>query len=161
MTTDEVTTAIVAINEDATVEQIAEAMDKLAFIKQFVKDASAMLESRMLEKIEATKADIQIGPKRYYAGTEKQTRCRDNTKAFIALFDATGGDVEAIARDVLRSDCLKPSAAKQLLGEARYEEHFETTVKPVLKDGAPKKQLLCTDERFVKGTSKAVTQENV
>lgn len=160
MTTEEITTAIVAINEDATPEQIAEAMDKLAFIKQFAKDASAMLESRMLEKIEATGNDITIGPKRYYAGVEKQTKCRDNAKAFSALLDASGGDVEGLARDVFRSDCLKPSAARQLLAD-RFDDYFETVAKPVLKEGKPQKQLLCTDERFVKGTSRNDSQEIV
>jgi hypothetical protein len=159
--TGDVETTIVNVSADATPDQFAAAFELVDAIRDFERRMRLSLKSKMLEQIEQTGRDITIGPRRYYAGVESETRCEDNVAAVDALLDAAGGDLEVVARDCLRSDSIKPSAARLILSAEAFDRLFKTTKRTVLKDGKPttQRQLLCTDERFVRGTSREASQE--
>lgn len=116
----------------------------------------------MLLWILANKRDITIGTKRYYAGTRKESKCRDRVKALDAIMQAAGGDL-GIAADMLCSDPFRAGAARELLPPEVWSDCFEVIEKTKLLDGKPTKEVLEVDERFItdKKNFKEISHEEV
>ena len=85
--------------------------------------------------------NVQTDTARYSVGTVKDTKCRDVRATLEALFEATGGDWEAVAR-CLSSSAWKHGAAREPLGE-KWDECFEVVERMDLKEGKPKKGVQC------------------
>lgn len=143
-----VETSILEINEWTTPEDLGALKDRLTFFAGKIKEMRAMLDAKMLEIIQETGQDIEIGPVRYYAGIDKEKKCKDYKAALVALLDKSGGDMDAVV-GCIASGGLKPGACKSILGDD-FDKYFETVEKDVIKDGKPTKKLLSTNENFTK-----------
>ena len=91
------------------------------------RDEVAAIESAMVDHILTTGRSIVIGETEYRAATKRDTKNRpeEKTRTLLSLFDACGGDLEAVAA-VLCSDPYKPATARGLLPKDEYDACFET-----------------------------------
>ena len=89
---------------------------------------------------------------RHYVGTVKTTKLKPDSKAaaIMAILDATGGDLDAMA-ELLAAQPVKHGACKKVLTEEVWGELFETVEQEDLKTGKPKKALITINSRFLKG----------
>lgn len=127
---------------------MAEVLTKLDTIKRMEKEMRDTFKARMLSWILTNKKDITIGTKRYYAGTRKETKCRDRAYTLDQLLQAAGGDVGVVA-DVLCADPFKPATARLVLSVDEWAKCFNVEAKVKLLDGKPTKEVLDADERFI------------
>jgi len=104
--------------------------------------------------------DLNVSPtKRYYAGTRRERKARENMAVLDAVLEATEGDLEAVT-DALSAQPFKAGHCRTLLGDDLFDDLFETTVKDMMKDGVPTKTLLQADDRFGGRTQKKGLTEN-
>ena len=144
---DETAIARIAAPE-ASLEQIAHAIDVVAAAKARVAEADRLLKSALLEHIEATGRPIVIGDIKYYAGTEKKTVCRDAKQTLEVML--ANQDLQTVA-DCLSANAWKPGAARLALPPEAWDECFTVEERPVLKEGKPTKKLLTINTHFLKG----------
>lgn len=151
----QVAVSLVAVN--SPVEQVMDLREKLAFMAGQIKALQQSMDARLMEWIEANGA-ITIGTRKIYVGTKKDTKCKDLKPALVALLEASGGDWEAFA-ECLSSNAIKYGAAKTVLGEDVWAQHFEVVTKTELKEGEekPVKQLVDFDEKFLPKKTKRTT----
>ena len=133
-------------NGAATREEVIEALNVRAAMKARMKEVDAAFEAAVIAWIQAN-GEIECGDIRYYVGTEKVTRCIDQTTTLWTLLEAGGGDTVA---HCLSSGAFKPGACREVLGEL-WDGHFVTTERPDLKTGKPKRGLRSVDKRFLPG----------
>ena len=155
--------ALAPLDSDSTDEQFAHARDLLDLLKQWTKQRETELETAMLERV-TEKGDLNLDPIRYYAGNEKETKCRDIQKAVVRLLnlalERSEGDLDAAVEklaDVLSTNAVKYGAARKWLAEVGaaevFDELFEVTEKTVLKEGKPSrngKTLQKVDTRWIR-----------
>ncbi len=135
---------------DCPVDTIAELLNKLAFMKQRISATEKVFKGRLLERI-AEHGEFTIGTVRYYAGNKKETESRNDEATAVACLELAGGDIAAMFRDFISKGPFKHgNIRKQLNDDAKFNELFEVTTKPVLEQGKPTKQLLSADERFIR-----------
>jgi hypothetical protein len=90
----------------------------------------------------------------WYLGEDKSTKCKDPGVTFMALLEATGGDVAKIT-ECLSSNAFKYGAMRNLFtqvlgdeaGAKRWDDCFEIKTKDTLEEGG-EKQLKKFDGRF-------------
>ena len=142
-------TQIVATQDDA--ESVVDRLGQLDVLMSAARQLKDNLEQAVIEWIEEH-GDLHVPGMsvRYYAGIRKSTKCTDVPKAFLALLEASGGDLDK-ALGTLASGAIKHGAARGLLAEAVFDSLFVTEEKPELKEGKPRKSLIRVDERFARG----------
>jgi len=94
--------------------------------------------------------DIQFGSKRWYVGTTKKVKAKDDARVLETLLDETGGDMSLICSQYMSSNAWKQGAVKALIGDERHAELFETTIEEDPKTGKPKQSVKCIDEDLMK-----------
>jgi hypothetical protein len=123
--------------------------DAVKFHAEEIRRLKALAEKAIIEWIE-NHGDLNAGNGvRYYVGKDKKTKCRNVPGAIDALLTAVGGDMARFA-EVLSSDAIKHGAAAKILDEAVWDNLFEVTYEPDLKEGSNKK-LMKFDAKFAKG----------
>lgn len=148
MTPAECVEIIVTVGDALTVDQVATLVNRVQWFKDQTKEADTTLKGFMVEWLDQPGRSLEIGTKRYYVGDKKKTVCNDTAKALEALLEMNGGDFEAMA-DQLSSQPIKHGAARNVLGDELWKEHFTVLVEKDLKTGKPVKQVKEIDERFV------------
>lgn len=142
-----------AIEADARAEQCAQVMDRLAFLKQRIKEAEEAIRPVLIRWIEETGRSIGMGDGSYwYAGYAKETNCIDVAATLERVFVLSEGDF-AKAALFLGSSPFKYGAIRQAIGDAgQFDKLFETTEKTSLKRGGGpvEKQLIKADPRFAR-----------
>lgn len=134
-----------AINPDTPVEVIADVLNRLQVIKQRAREAEALIEERLVERIKES-GPFVVGTTKYYVGVKRTTRCVDVPGALDALLAATGGDWSALAQ-LLAAQPVKHGAARGVLDEATWGRLFKVEEADTLKEG----ELQKADTRFLKG----------
>ena len=122
---------VLAINEDMSTDEVLAVTEAVDALYERVKEVRAMRDEAMVKYLQ-NRGDLTVGETVYTAGKEKRVKCRDNAAAFLAVADAAGGDIDAIS-DVLASGAWKYGATRALLGDEKFDEHFETTFTDVVK----------------------------
>lgn len=138
---------ILAVTEEATVEQIAEAKNRIDFLRERLKELKALYDVRV-EQVVTARGPITVGDIRYYLGDESDTVCRNKGSALETCLELANGDMDALCRDFLAANPFKHGSIKRAL--ARFAELFEVVKKPVLKEGKPVKKLIAVNEAFVR-----------
>jgi hypothetical protein len=148
ITVRDVERQILTIGENATVEQVQEAITRVDWFMGMAREMKAKLEQALIEYIEAN-GDITIGTVRYYVGHPKETKCVNVAGAVEALLQATGGDFEKVC-ECLSGSAVKPGATRKVLPEDVFAGLFETTEKVTLEEGKPKKAVQKIDTKYLK-----------
>jgi hypothetical protein len=144
MSTDirEIEAGVWTITADTPVEQIADVLGKLEWITRKTKEARDALEARMVEKIQAH-GEFVIGETRYFIGDKKDVKCRDVARALDKVLEVAAGDMEQAAA-CLSANAFKHGACRVMFEDAGrmdlFDECFETTYAPELREGKPKLQ---------------------
>lgn len=120
--------------------------DRILFFLSELKRIKALCELQMLVWIKANGAIEVSDEVRYYAGSEKITKCLDVPGTVEAVMAATGGDFTRFC-DVLASNAIKYGAAKNVLSPEEYARLFKTEWKDTLE-----KKLMKSDDKFKKLT---------
>ena len=114
-----------------------------------------LIELSCIEHIEATGKDIELEDgKRWYIGNDKRVKAIDDTMILQAILEASGGDVMKLTTGefgVLASSPWKNGAVKNLIGQAKFDQLFTTSVVKSLETGAVVKVLKVADPAFLKG----------
>lgn len=112
------------------------------------------IEAALVEHITATGNDVDIGEgKRWYLGSTKTIKSRDDLAVLRAVLEAAGGDIEKLttgANGILAASPWKFGAAKDLLGVEKFEALFATTYAVSLETGKVLKTLKVGDDTFAK-----------
>ena len=138
-----------AIDAESTVDQVCLAIQYRDALREGTRELCERVEEAVIEWIKAN-GDVTIGPKRYYVGTTKTTKCRNPTDTLRAVLDATCGDVDAVG-ELLAAGAWKPGACRSVLPPVVYDGLFETREVADLKTGVAKPpSLQVIDERFVR-----------
>lgn len=128
-------------------EEAGEFYSRVAALKAEFREWCQALDESMVEYVQSN-GDVPIqtadGTKRLYVGVEKRTKCPDPKATLQAMFEASGGDFDAVAR-CLASGAWKHGACRPVLGE-RWGECFTVEEVVDLKTGAPKRALKQTQE---------------
>jgi hypothetical protein len=148
-TADQIENQILAINDEATADHVADVLTRLDAYMQRGKALRETLEPLLTEWIKAH-GELRIGEVRYYVGPKRTTKCIDVPGCVEALLIASGGDFGTLC-EFFASQPLKYGACKEPLGEA-WAKFFNVVVEEELKDGEvkPVKKIQRVDERFIK-----------
>jgi hypothetical protein len=142
-------TSIHCLTPDSPPEDIAAVLYKLEFAMRQGKELKAVLEAKMIEKIQETGQPITIGPVVYTIGDPPVTKCLDLRGTLEALFEACEGDVGKVA-ECLASNGWKHGACQSILPAEKYAGLFETTRPKKLVEGKVVKQLQSFNKEFVR-----------
>lgn len=132
----------------ATREEILQAMDFIALLKEATKLLASRMEQASIEWI-SQNGEITNGDLRYYIGSNREYRCNNPTDALDKLLNAAGGDLSMVA-GCLSAAAWKPGATRTALGEEAFKELFESRTTLDLKTGKPKLGLKKIDTKFLK-----------
>ena len=113
------------------------------------------IENAAIEHITETRQDIDLGgERRWYVGTDKKVKSRDDNKVLEAVLDAAGGDISKLTTGpsgVLASSPWKHGAIRTLVGDLKFGELFSVTETKSLETGNPIRVLKVSDPMFKKG----------
>jgi hypothetical protein len=139
--------AITSLAADTPTESLLCAREELLFYKQESVRMLAIVDSLLIDRINAS-GPIQYGNGvRFYVSHPKTTKCRNLKAAIDALAVATGGE-EQLFLGCFSSNAIKYGQAKKHLTKEQYDKLFETVVKDKLEDGseAPKRLVKADDK---------------
>ena len=127
----------------ATPERIADVMNRADALYEWAKAVRESVRAAVVEHLEATGRPLVIGNTEHRAMHVRETKNRPEQKrrTLHALFDACGGDVDAVA-DCLYSDPYKAGEAAGRLPPEVFRACFETVERVRLVSGKPRKQLV-------------------
>lgn len=148
MDTESAELAVRLIDDDAPIEVVADALNKVNFIREMERELRKDLTTRMISYIRLNGA-IQIGTKKWIVGQKKQTRNRDRARTLRELHQACGGDLDLLATEFLATDAFRQGSCKDALPPRIWAECFEVSTKDELREGKPVLDLIELDERFV------------
>ncbi len=134
---------------EMTNEEVIAIYDRCQFIAREAKARQQQIEAAILEWVQEHGDLIVSDTLRYYAGTEKVTKCINVPAAVEALLVAVGGDFNTMC-EALSSNAIKYGAAKKMLPPEVYDQYFTVEYRETLEEGKPKKKLLKADDKFVK-----------
>lgn len=126
-------------SRDDSADMVVRKLERMSAVKRAVKDWSQQMEAGICAWIE-DHGDLEIpgaSGVRYYIGEGKRIRCIDPAKAFIAMLEAAGGDVAAVAL-AISANGIKQGAAKVILG-SEWDKHFVMEKTEGLREGKSKK----------------------
>ncbi len=151
MTLNDLAQSLCAINTGSITapDQLRELHSTVRSHLAQLRELLVQVELAAIEHIEATGEDIELNDgKRWYVGSEKKVKGKDDTAILHAILRAVEGDVERLttgADGVLASSPWKHGAVKALLGQEQFDTLFETTITASLETGARKKVLKVSD----------------
>lgn len=146
----ELATSVARMEVATSLDEVMELRERLAFMAAQIKGLQVNLETKLMEWINVN-GPIQIGTRKIYVGSKRDTHCRALRPALEALMVECGGDWEAFC-ECLSSGAIKYGAAKTVMTPEVWGQHFEVVTKTELKDGIekPMKQIVDMDEQFLK-----------
>lgn len=132
---------------EATPEQFGEAASKVQALKDAVAEISDLLNTTMVEHIQATGNPIPAGPDmEWRLSRTKRVKCRNPAQAVTTLLEITGGDLDAVG-ECLAANPLKHGAVRSRMEQAevlkKYDEMFE-------ESWSEKAELKQINKRFIK-----------
>ncbi len=144
--------AIERVEVGVPIEVVVQVKDRMTNFLRLAKELNAACDQRIIEWIEAGGVYVCGPMQTRVVKQEKSEKPKDKSHVPIvdAAFTAAGGDMSLVA-GLIASDGIKPGALKRLIGQEQFDELYETTWKPVLRDGAPAKKLVTTNLDFVNG----------
>jgi predicted protein tyrosine phosphatase len=162
MDTESAELAVKKIDDSAPIEVVADALNKVNFIREMERELRKDLTARMISYIRQNGA-IQIGTKKWIAGRRKETSNKDRGHTLRSLALAVAGampdsegflklrmaDLDLLATEFLSANAFRPGACKDALSEQVWGECFEIKFKDELREGKPALDLIELDERFV------------
>lgn len=138
-----------SIEAETPTEMLLEAGDRIAVLKQLVKDVERLWEQKMIERIEAT-GPIQDGDWLYRVGNPSVTKCNDVPATLEAILTHVDGDFTRLCEH-LASGAIKHGSAKQTLAPEEFERLFTVTRESELqKDEATPRRLAKVNLAFVR-----------
>lgn len=138
----------ITCNEDSSLDDLAAMNSAIEFAYERAKENRKARDDIFIAYINKH-GPFTLGTVRYWLTKPKTVKCKDPGKAFLAVMDACGGDVDAIGR-TLSANALKVGQCRTLLG-AEFDTHFETIVRDKLESGeAAPLELASQDEAFIK-----------
>ncbi len=148
----ELRSAIELVELDAPIETVADVQGRVENFLRLAKELKAACDQRLISYIEVHGPLIIGVMQTKVVKQEKSEKPKDKSHVPVvdAAFTAAGGDMSLVA-GLISSDGIKPGALKRLIGQEQFDELYETTWKPVLRDGAPAKKLVTTNLDFVNG----------
>ena len=138
---------VVAVDQDAPAEQVAETLMHLETVERAVKDVRRTFDDAFRSWLEQH-GSLTVGEIRYYVGEKRETKVVDKAAAFDALVQATGGDAASLA-EVLTASPFKVAAAREVLGDL-FDQHFQTIVEIDTKEGKPVREVKALNPKFVR-----------
>ncbi len=136
--------AIARISDAETPDdEVFATLDKLDFILEHAKRLKIAGEASMTERVKS-KGTIDAGQYIYVLSRDKKVKIRDKRAVAEAVLEATAGDIDTFA-ELLASEPFKQGGIKQLVGEAKHAELYETII-----DEYAEKKLKKIDKRFFK-----------
>jgi hypothetical protein len=137
-----------AVEIDTPLETVLDTQGKLDFMLNAIRDLKSKLTEQLILWIEAN-GDITVGTRRLYVGTRRETKCRDLRPAIEALLNDCDGDIDKLCR-CLSVNAIKAGAAKIVMTEQHYDQHFQVVEKTELREGVetPVKSLIEVDTAF-------------
>lgn len=138
---------VVAVDQDAPAEQVAETLLHLETFERAVKDVRRKFDEAF-EAWLGEHGSLTVGEIRYYIGKKSTTKVVDKAAAFAALVQATGGDAEAIA-EILTASPFKVAAAREALGDL-FDQHFQTIVETDVATGKPVREVKALNPKFAR-----------
>lgn len=142
---------VVEMETTTAKEEVLDLREILAFMAGQMKELRERLDEKLIDWIDANGA-IQVGSRRIYVGTKKDTKCRALKPALQALMESSGGDWEQFCA-CLSSNAIKYGAAKTVMTPDVWATHFEVVEKTELKEDGkekPIRQIVDLDETFLK-----------
>jgi hypothetical protein len=138
-----------ALTSDVAAQDILMWLDRSAWLLERVRTFRRFVEQAAIAWIDAN-GDLQLGPLRFTVGVQSITRCLDVRATIHALLSACGGDVDAVAQ-YLAANPYKYGSCRSIRSPEVYRRLFLTERRPKLINGTPQKQLIRSDDRFVRG----------
>jgi hypothetical protein len=149
MNTAELENQIIRMADDVPTERLLEAGDKIARLKELVREVDALWQQKMIQRIEAD-GPIQDGDILYRVGNPPKTTCRDLPAAVEAVLVNVGGDFQRFCEH-LASGALKHGACKATLPPDEYDRLFLVEREAELqKDEATPRRLAKVHLAFVR-----------
>ncbi len=133
---------------EMTVDDACLLLTKIDAAMKRAREMKAQLEAFLIGWLPDHGGEMVIGDVVHFVTNKKKVKCRNIPAAIDAILIACEGEVAAMA-DVLSSDAIKVGAARKLLGDAKFEELFETRFEEDL-DHKPVKVLASVNKAFVK-----------
>lgn len=152
MDTQAITVAVDRIVPGASADQIAEAMEMLGAIGQFVRETKKDLDGRMIALLnEVDGKSLIIGNTKYWvrANGDKKVKCRNVSETIQAILRAAGGD-EARLIACFASNWFKHGTIKRLFEEFDCPDEFERLFEVKEGDKLEIKELASADVRYLK-----------
>ena len=129
---NELAMRIASVELSTPVGDILETRMMLSFMSEQVKELKARMDAALTEWI-AANGPIEWGTKRIILSKKKDTKCRDTKAALVALLEASGGDWAMFAQ-AIASNGIKYGAAREIMGEQVWQQHFEVIEKSEVKE---------------------------
>jgi hypothetical protein len=153
MTLEQLTELVMRLSPDTAHDDAAEAIIAMDDIKRRVRELDAVLESKLIEWIDAN-GDIVIGGTRHYVGKATRVKCRDVKATLDKLLTTFAGDLDRVAI-CLSSSAWKHGQVRRETDDETFDALFETTFAPELATGKPKREVKKTNPFTPKETSDA------
>jgi hypothetical protein len=135
----EVQKAIIAIDDEATLEELITARNLAYEYERKAREYRADFDQVFCQWLEVNGRQT-IGETDYWAGFTKKTTCTDKPGTVNAILEHRLGDILAIC-DYLQSQPFRYGAVRELIGDEAFDNLFRTENKTDLKTGKPKKRV--------------------
>ena len=128
-------------------EVIAAKISRISAVKRAAREWAEQMEGSICKWIEQN-GDLMVpgSDVRYYVGSKRTARCVNTVKCFLALLEATGGDVTEAAA-AISANGIKSGAAKVLLG-AEWDAYFVVEQEDRMQEGKPIRRLKRFDPKY-------------
>ncbi len=137
-----------AEHDGLTVDDACLLLVKIDAATKRAKELKVGLEKFLIDWLPSHGNEMVVGDVVYFVGPKKKVKCRNIHATVDALYRAAEGD-ESVFCDVLSSSAIKIGAARKLLGDAKFEELFETVIEQDLEH-KPVKALQSFNTKFIK-----------
>jgi hypothetical protein len=112
-----------------------------------VREWAKVTEGELVEWIQEH-GPLTVGDTRYYVAEPTETKCVDRAGTVTELFVRARGDVDLFA-SFLVAQPFKPGAVRSAMEAEAFGRLFNTTPRPVLKEGSAGRKLMSVNTRFV------------
>lgn len=113
--------------KDDTPEVLVRKLELAASLKRAVNEFEKNLKAAIAEEVGETGFVVPGTEIVYRLGRDKTVSCVDKSKAFNAILEAVGGDLD-LAVECLGLNCVKPGAAGKVLEPAVFDRLFVVTM---------------------------------
>ena len=131
--------AIIAIDDEATLEELVSARNLAYEYERKAREYRADFDQVFCQWLEANGRQT-IGETDYWAGYTKKITCTDKAGTINAILEHRLGDILAIC-DYLQSQPFRYGAVRELIGDEAFDKLFSTVDRPDVKTGKPRKRV--------------------